>query len=76
MGVVAIASSVPTPGKRLLFWNYVPFLADIALLILATAAAMCLFGPARDRRYLFPAILIAPFLFTYAMNSGGKFSQA
>jgi len=68
--------------QRLLFWNYAPFLImlivawrnagsgpirDIALLVLTTAAAMCLFGPARDHRYMFPVVLIAPFLFTYCL---------
>jgi hypothetical protein len=51
-------------------WRIAKFrpVRDIAILILAAAVAMCLFGPARDHRYLFPVILIAPFLFTYAMK--------
>jgi hypothetical protein len=58
-----------TYPQRLLFWNHVPFLVmlllawriggsgpvrDLAMLLIAISAAMCLFGPARDHRYLFP----------------------
>lgn len=69
--------------QRLLFWDYIPLLVmlfigwrkgksapirDVAIILLATTAAMCLLGPARDHRYLFPLILVTPLLFAHAVR--------
>jgi hypothetical protein len=68
--------------QRLLFWSAVPLIVlfviswrkggsgpvrQVHVLLLALTLAMALFGPARDYRYLFPLVLITPFLFTRSL---------
>jgi len=69
--------------QRLLLWSAVPIIPllliswwkagsgpvrQVAALLLAATLAMFLFGPARDYRYLFPLVLVVPFLFTHSLR--------
>ena len=68
--------------QRFLFWCAVPPivllliscwkagpgpLRQVAVLLLANILAIFLFAPSRDYRYLFPLVLVTPFLFTYSL---------